>query len=47
MITITVQAADGTLLASAEHPEEAWVCVDRVYREGDVIRLAGEEYRFC
>ena len=44
MITITVQAADGTLLASAEHPEEAWVCVDRVYREGDVIRISGQAH---
>ena len=30
MITILVQAADGAVLASAEHPEEALLSVDRV-----------------
>ena len=41
MITILVQAADGTVLASSEHPEEAFLSVDRVYQSGDVIRITG------
>ena len=41
MITILVQAADGTVLASSEHPEEAFLSVDRVYQPGDVIRISG------
>ena len=41
MITITVLSADGAVLASAEHPEEAWLSVDRVYQEGDEIRVTG------
>ena len=41
MITILVQAADGTILASSEHPEEAFLSVDRVYQPGDVIRVTG------
>lgn len=41
MITILVQAADGTVLASSEHPEEAFLSVDRVYQPGDVIRITG------
>ena len=44
MITITVQAADGTPVASAEHPEEAWLCVDRAYEPGDVIHISGPAY---
>ena len=41
MITILVQSADGTVLASSEHPEEAFLSVDRVYQPGDVIRISG------
>ena len=41
MITILVQAADGTVLASAQHPEEVSLSVDRVYRPGDVVRISG------
>jgi hypothetical protein len=41
MITILLQAADGTVLASSEHPEEAFLSVDRVYQPGDVIRITG------
>lgn len=41
MITITVRAADGTVLASAQHPEEAFLSVDRVYEPGDVILIEG------
>lgn len=41
MITVTVQASDGTVLASAEHPDEVWLSVDRVYQPGDTIRICG------
>ena len=41
MITVTVQSSDGAVLASAEHPEEVWLSVDRVYQPGDVIRISG------
>ena len=41
MISITVQSSDGTILACAEHPEEAWLSVDRVYQPGDLIRISG------
>ena len=41
MITITVLSSDGTVLASAGHPEEAWLSVDRVYQPGDVVRVSG------
>ena len=44
MITILVQAADGTVLASSEHPEEAALSVDRVYQPGDVIRITGTQH---
>ena len=41
MVTIIVRAADGAVLASAEHPEEAWLSVDRVYQPGDRILISG------
>ena len=41
MITITLHSSDGTVQASASHPEEAWLCVDRAYLPGDVIRISG------
>ena len=41
MITVAVHDSDGALIASAEHPEEAWLCVDRIYQPGDVIRITG------
>ena len=41
MITISVQSPDGTVLASAEHPEETLLSVDRVYEPGDVILISG------
>ena len=44
MITILVQSADGLVLASAEHPEEAWLSVDRVYQPGDVVRISGPNH---
>ena len=37
MITVLVRSADGTVLASAAHPEEVLLSVDRVYQPGDVI----------
>ena len=37
MISITVQSSEGTVLAYAEHPEEAWLSVDRAYLPGDVF----------
>ena len=44
MISIIVQSSDGTVLASAEHTEEALLAVNRVYRTGDVIRIAGASH---
>ena len=44
MITILVQSSDGSVLASSEHPDEALVCVDRVYQPGDVILIAGASH---
>ena len=44
MITILVQAADGTVLASAEHPEEAFLSLDHVYQPGDIIRISGSKH---
>lgn len=44
MISILVRSAGGAVVASAEHPEEAWLCVDRVYQAGDVIRISGARH---
>ena len=44
MITITLQSSGGEVLASVSHPEEAWLCVDRAYAPGDVIRISGEAH---
>ena len=41
MITVTVLSSAGDVLASAEHPEEVWLSVDRAYLPGDVIRITG------
>ena len=41
MITIVVQSPDGSTLASASHPEEAMLSVDRVYQPGDRILISG------
>ena len=40
-MNITVLSSEGTVLASADHPEEVWLSVDRVYRPGDRIRITG------
>ena len=37
MITITAYTAAGEVLASAAHPSEALLRVDRVYEDGDYI----------
>ena len=44
MITVLVRSADGTLLASAAHPEEVLLSVDRVYQPGDVILISGARH---
>lgn len=44
MITIIVQSSDGSVLASAQHPEEALLSVDRVYRPGDRILVSGARH---
>ncbi len=44
MIRIEVKSADGTLLASAEHENEALLCVDREYEPGDVIVISGAQH---
>ncbi len=44
MITITVQSADRSVLASAQHPEEALLSVDRVYQPGDRVVISGARH---
>ena len=44
MISILVQSANGTVLASAEHPEEVLLSMDRVYQPGDVVRISGAKH---
>ena len=39
MITITAYTAAGEVLASAAHPSEALLRVDRVYEDGDYIQI--------
>ena len=41
MISIIVQSSDGSVLASASHPEEVFLSVDRVYQPGDRILISG------
>ncbi len=43
MISITVKAADGEILAVASHKTEALLCVDRAYQPGDAILLESSE----
>ncbi len=43
-MNITVLSSEGTVLASADHPEEVWLSVDRVYRPGDRIRITGPSH---
>jgi len=42
MITITVRDATGAVLAQISHPNEALLCVDRVYQPGDVIAICSD-----
>ena len=44
MISILVRSAGGAVLASAEHPEEVWLSVDRVYQPGDVVIISGQKH---
>ena len=44
MITIELRDAEGTLIASAAHPSEAMLCVDRAYLPGDVLTLEGAPF---
>ena len=44
MVTILVQDAGGAVLASAEHPCEALLSVDRVWQPGDTVRIAGGKH---
>lgn len=44
MISVTVLSSDGSLLASARHPEEVLLSVDRVYQSGDRILIAGASH---
>ena len=44
MIRILVQSADGSVLASSEHPAEVLLSLDRVYRSGDIIRISGASH---
>ncbi len=46
MITVTVLNAAGEALASARGEEEALLCIDRAYREGDRILVAGGKHLF-
>ena len=44
MIRIVVESKDGAVLAEAQHPEEAMLSVDRVYRDGDRVRISGGKH---
>ena len=42
MISITAKTASGEIIASAEHENEALLCFDREYAEGDHIVIASD-----
>lgn len=44
MITITVCNEKGDILASVNHAEEALLCVDRLYEQGDVIGIKSDAH---
>ncbi len=44
MIHVTVEAVGGAVLASASHPEEVLLSVDRVYEPGDRILISGAKH---
>ena len=43
MITITAYTAAGKVLASAAHPSEALLRIDRIYEAGDYVRIVSDE----
>lgn len=47
MITILVKAADGTMIASAQSAEDARLCIDRVYEDGDTVEILADEKHLC
>lgn len=47
MITILVKAADGTLIASAQSADDARLCIDRVYEDGDTVEILADEKHLC
>lgn len=46
MITIEVKDADNRTLAAASHPQEALLCLDRVYQPGDQIIITGSDHLY-
>ena len=46
MITISIQTADGTVIAAVSHPEEALLSVDRIYQPGDRVLISGARHLF-
>ena len=47
MITILVKAADGTLIASAQSADDARLCIDRAYEDGDTVEILADEKHLC
>ena len=47
MITILVKAADGTLTASAQSADDARLCIDRAYEDGDTVEILADEKHLC
>lgn len=47
MITILVKAADGTMIASAQSAEDARLCIERVYEDGDTVEILADEKHLC
>ena len=44
MIRIEVRDAEGRVLAAASHPQEALLCLDRVYEPGDQVLIRGGKH---
>ena len=47
MITILVKAADGTMIDSAQSADDARLCIDRVYEDGDTVEILADEKHLC
>lgn len=47
MITILVKAADGTLIASAQSADDARLCIDRAYEDGDTVEILADKKHLC